>query len=186
MRTAHRYLYRPAEGMLALDLGKISESVRGGGGTGAGAGQGWVERAERLFATQKTKGFVEGGDPVDGDAFDEGGFFGREHGQENAAFAEGAGQAGHHEGAAHRTGRAGKAQLAGDQEIFELGCDELLCGAQNAECDRQVVNRPSLRRWPGARLIVVRVRGGRKPLLPSAEKTRSSDSLTAASGRPTR
>src|SRR5512140_2764589 len=45
---------------------------------------------------------------------------------------------------------------------------------------------PSFRRSPGARLIVVRVRGIRRPELLSAEKTRSSDSLTAASGRPTR
>ncbi len=34
--------------------------------------------------------------------------------------------------------------------------------------------------------MVVRVRGVLKPLLLSAEKTRSSDSFTAASGRPTR
>ena len=44
---------------------------------------------------------------------------------------------------------------------------------------------PSFRRCPGARLIVVRVRGMSKPLLARAEVTRSCDSLTAASGRPT-
>lgn len=45
---------------------------------------------------------------------------------------------------------------------------------------------PSLRILPGARLMVVRVEGMRKPQLERAEKTRSWDSLTAVSGKPTR
>ena len=38
---------------------------------------------------------------------------------------------------------------------------------------------------PGARLIVVFVKGGLNPLFDSAEETRFKDSFTAVSGRPT-
>src|SRR6188472_1393438 len=44
---------------------------------------------------------------------------------------------------------------------------------------------PSLRKAAGARLIVVFPNGMRKPELASAVLTRSRDSLTAASGKPT-
>ena len=44
---------------------------------------------------------------------------------------------------------------------------------------------PSLRKSAGAKLTVIRVRGSENPPFERLECTRSSDSLTVASGRPT-
>jgi hypothetical protein len=69
----------------------------------------------------------------------------------------------------------------------EPGRVELAVGGQDAERDRQVeANRDSLGRSAGARLTVMRLLCGKaKPLVASAARTRSRDSLTSVSASPT-
>lgn len=125
-----------AHGVLALDIGEVAESVMRGRGGGEGRGEGEIEGAG-----EETRGLVEGGDGVHGEAFDEGGLGGGLGRQEDALFAQAAGEAGEGEGAAHGAGGAGEAQLAGDHPVVEAGGGDLAGGDEDAEGDGEVVER---------------------------------------------
>lgn len=124
--------------MLALDLRKIGRAISHAG-AGAATGDLGIQGREWFFAAEETHGTVERFDGVNFNAFDERSFLGRDGGQEQAAFAEGAGEPGDGEGAAHRACGAGETEFAGNEPIGEMIGFELTRGGEDAEGDGQVV-----------------------------------------------
>ena len=75
-------------------------------------------------------------------------------------------------------------ELAHDHHTGEVGLHPP-AAAEDAQGDGQVVRGPSFLRSAGARFTVMRRMGNSQPELRTAARTRSRDSWTAVSGRPT-
>mgnify|MGYP000140457307 CR=1 FL=1 len=90
----------------------------------------------------------------------------------------------HRQNAVHRAKRAGQRELADKGRVLRGGLD-LLCTGKDAEQDGQVIERASFFRPAGARFTVMRETGNFTPQFFTAARTRSRDSLTAVSPRPT-
>ena len=74
----------------------------------------------------------------------QGGLLGGVAGQEHGLFAEAAREAGHGQAAADRPGRAGEAELAGDQAVAQPVGGKLAGRRENSDGDGQIVERAFL------------------------------------------
>jgi hypothetical protein len=124
------------------------------------------ERLEFPFAGEKTRGAVERLDAINRNALHARRLLRRDRRQQQAAFPEFTRESCHRERAAHGPRGAGEAELARDHPFAEIVLREQLAGGgENAERDRQIIERPFLAqmtrrkidRGAGARRLVTAV-----------------------------
>jgi hypothetical protein len=138
-----------------------------------------------ISPSRKLRGLAQILNRDDLQAGDDGGFGGVFRRNEHADFAFGLGAQRDRQNAFARTHRAGQREFADDDEIVELVGFDLFAGGQHADGDGQVEARPLLFHVGGREVDGRAPIGNLKPELVSAVETRSRDSFTAASGRPT-